>query len=239
LAGAAAAARLGARLRGRRRVLHPVGRTFLGYLDVPGGLHTGVPLLDQPGRYRATARLSKGAPTPRGWPDVLGLAVRVHDVAGRPVDLLMSSSTRLPVLRQVFLPRRRIAGPYTSLAGYRTPQGRRYLGAWSPSGASLGTRLDEVAHAMWLGDATYVLAVASRGGRWQRWGELRLEEALPPAADAALAFDPAGNDLPELRATGLLQQLRRATYRGSQRGRDAVAPRADVPAFPGSDYSAL
>jgi hypothetical protein len=232
---------LGARLRGGRRMLHPAGRSYRGSLEVVGGLASGVPLLDEPGRYRATVRLSKGAPTPRGWPDVLGLAVRVHDVDGRDVDLLLSSSTRLPLLRQVFLPRRRIAGPYSSLAGYETPRGRRYLAAWGPAGAGLGTRLDDVASAMWLGDARFVLAVATRSGRWHRWGELRLEEPLSPRDDADLAFDPAGNDLPELRAAGLLQLVRGATYRGSQRGRN-VTPRAHAPAVPtapGSDYSAL
>ena len=68
----------------------------------PGrGLRTGARLLDGSGRYRVTVRVSKATPTPRGWPDVFGLAIRW---AG--VDLLLSSSNRRPLLRHLFLPRR-------------------------------------------------------------------------------------------------------------------------------------
>ena len=56
------------RLR-RGRLLHPAGRSFTGEVHFWGtpGPPTGVALLDDPGRYRATVRLSKGTPTPGGW----------------------------------------------------------------------------------------------------------------------------------------------------------------------------
>lgn len=227
--------RLLARLRGGRRVLHPAGRSFTGELEISGGTDTGVPLLDEPGRYPATVRLSKATPTPGGWPDVFGLAVRVHDLPDGPFDLLMSSSTGLPVLRHVFLPRGGFAGPYSSLVGYRTPRGRVTFGARAAGGAWLGSKPADLDDAVSRGAVRFTLATATGRG-WARFGRLTLEQRLDDRADAELAFDPAGHDLPELRLTGPLRWARAATYRGSQRGR-ATHPRANVGALRGSDYS--
>ncbi|GIJ48935.1 hypothetical protein Val02_58210 [Virgisporangium aliadipatigenens] len=196
-----------ARLR-HARVMHPRGRSFSGELAVRRPeVPFGAGLLDRPARYRATVRLSKGTPTPRGWPDVLGLAVRVHTRRG-PRDLLLSSSGARPLLRHLFLPRRRVNGFYGSLAGYRTRRhGRLFLGA-----------------ALDTGRREAILMAATRFGRWRPFARLRVGRGLSRRFDTRLAFDPIGNTAPDLRPVGVIQRLRGPVYRGSQRGRKHRLP---------------
>ncbi|WP_320067650.1 phosphodiesterase [Micromonospora sp. RTGN7] len=211
-----------ARLRGAR-LLHPAGRTFAGGVTIWGtpGPPTGVALLDSPGRFPATVRFSKGMPTPASWPDVLGLAVRLHRGDGeRPFDLLVSSSAAAPLLRHLPLPRRRFAGTYSSIMSYRTGHRRLWFAALAaPGSPDLGRSLAEVAEA--TADAPWlVLAVASAVGRWRPFGQVTIGRR-DAREDAALAFDPVGNLPAELRAVGPLARLRDASYRGSRRARGA------------------
>ncbi|MDG4805097.1 phosphodiesterase [Micromonospora sp. WMMD980] len=216
-----------ARLR-HARLLHPAGRVFAADVLVwcTPGPPTGVPLLDDPGRWPGTVRLSKGTPTPAGWPDVLGLAIRLHRDPEPPVDLLVSSSGAAPVLRNLPLPRRRFTGTYTSIMSFRAGTRRLFLAALAdPDSPDLGRTLTE-ADAAVAGDAPrLVLAVASAAGPWRTFGEVRLNGRRGAREDAALAFDPIGNVPPGLRLAGPLARLRDAGYRGSRRGRgEAVSP---------------
>ncbi|SCG65036.1 phosphodiesterase [Micromonospora halophytica] len=220
-AGAAALTRL----RGGRRLLHPAGRSFAAEVMIWGtpGPPTGVPLLDAPGRYRATARLSKGVPTPGNWPDVLGLAVRLHRAEGCPFDLLVSSAGAAPVLRNLPLPRRRFTGTYSTIMSYRVGARRLWLAALAdPDSVDLGRSLGEVAAAARAADAPrLVLAVASAVGPWRPFGQVAIGDQLDVRTDAALAFDPVGNLPPGLRVAGPLAWLREQTYAGSRRARGA------------------
>ncbi|WFE46773.1 phosphodiesterase [Verrucosispora sp. WMMD1129] len=219
------AARALARLR-RGRMLHPAGRSFAGEVLVWGtaGPPTGVRLLDRPGHYPATVRLSKGTPTPDAWPDVLGLAVRIHHQAGRPFDLLVSSSAAAPVLRHLPLPRRRFTGTYSSVMSYRAGRRRLWLAALAdPESPDLGHDLSGLSTAVAAGRPGLVLAVASAVGPWRPFGQVTIGDQLGAREDAALAFDPVGNLPEELRLTGPLAWLRQHTYRGSRRGRGASA----------------
>jgi hypothetical protein len=226
------------RLRRGGRLLHPAGRTFAGEVTIWGtaGPPTGLPLLDEPGRYAATVRLSKGTPTPAGWPDVLGLAVRLHGAGERPFDLLVSSSGAAPVLRNLPLPRRRFAGTYSSIMSYRLGPRRVWFAALAdPDSPDLGRSLAAVARAAAPGAAhggpppadapRLVLAVASAVGPWRPFGQVALGAECPGQRDAALAFDPVGNLPAGLRAVGPLARLRDATYRGSRRTRRASPAR--------------
>ncbi|MER7458416.1 phosphodiesterase [Micromonospora sp. NPDC126480] len=218
------------RLR-RARLLHPLGRSFAGEVTVWGrpGPPTGVPLIDRPGRYRATVRLSKGVPTPGGWPDVLGLAVRVHLDAGHPFDLLVSSAGSPPVLRHLPLPRRRFAGTYSTIMSYRAGRRRLFLAALAdPESVDLGSSLADVAAAARADAPRLVLAVASAAGPWRPFGQVSVGPQLSAREDARLAFDPIGNLPPGLRAAGPLAWLREHTYRASQRTRGATPERASV-----------
>ncbi|MEV4714453.1 phosphodiesterase [Micromonospora sp. NPDC049374] len=219
------AARALARLR-RGRMLHPAGRSFAGEVLVWGtsGPPTGVRLLDRPGHYPAIVRLSKGTPTPDAWPDVLGLAVRIHRQAGRPFDLLVSSSAAAPVLRHLPLPRRRFTGTYSSIMSYRTGRRRLCLAALAdPESPDLGHDLAGLSTAVAAGRPGLVLAVASAAGPWRPFGQVTIGDQLSARDDAALAFDPVGNIPEELRLAGPLAWLRQHTYRGSRRGRGATA----------------
>ncbi|MFC4019440.1 phosphodiesterase [Micromonospora sp. GCM10011542] len=218
-----------ARLR-RGRLLHPAGRSFTGEVLIWGtpGPPTGVHLLDGPGRYRATVRLSKGTPTPGGWPDVLGLALRMHTEVGRPFDLLVSSSGAAPLLRNVPLPRRRFTGTYSTIMSYRVGRRRLWLAALpDPDSVDLGRGLAELAAATRAEAPRMVIAVASAVGPWRPVGQVSIGDQLSAREDAALAFDPVGNLPAELRAAGPLTWLRDQTYRGSRRARGAtVSPAA-------------
>ncbi|MFG2168538.1 phosphodiesterase [Micromonospora chersina] len=206
------------------RLLHPAGRTFSAEVLIWGtpGPPTGVPLLDLPGRWPATVRLSKGVPTPGSWPDVLGVGIRLHRDPEPPVDLLASSSGAAPVLRHLPLPRRGFTGTYTSIMSFRAGRRRLYLAVLAdPDSPELGRGLAELPAAGGDDGPRLVLAVASAVGPWRPFGEVRLDGRRGAREDAALAFDPIGNVPPGLRAAGPLAWLRETTYRGSRRGRDA------------------
>ncbi|WBB66798.1 phosphodiesterase [Micromonospora sp. WMMD812] len=211
------------RLRGAR-LLHPAGRSFAGEVTVWGtpGPPTGVALIDEPGRYPATVRLSKGIPTPGSWPDVLGLAMRVHVDDERPFDLLVSSSGAAPVLRALPLPRRHFAGTYSTIMPLRIRRRRVWLAALAdPDSADLGRSLAEVAAATRADEPRLVLAVASGVGPWRPFGQVSIGTQLSARQDATLAFDPIGNLPAGLSAAGPMTWLRAQAYRGSREARGA------------------
>ncbi|NES16806.1 phosphodiesterase [Micromonospora sp. PPF5-17] len=223
-----AAERVAAALARRRhaRLLHPAGRPFAAEVMIWGtpGPPTGVPLLDLPARWPATVRLSKGVPTPVGWPDVLGVAVRLHRDPEPPVDLLVSSSGAAPVLRNLPLPRRRFTGTYTSIMPFRAGARRWFLAALAdPDSPDLGRSLAEATAAVAGDEPRLVLAVASTVGPWRPFGQVSLRTPRGAREDAALAFDPVGNVPPGLRLAGPLAWLRETSYRGSRRARGAGA----------------
>ncbi len=212
--------------RRRARLLHPAGRTFTAEVTIWGtpGPPTGVPLFDRPERWPATVRLSKGVPTPNSWPDLLGLAVRLHRDPEPPVDLLATSSAAAPVLRNLPVPRRRFTGTYSSIMPFQAGGRRLFVAALAdPDSPDLGRSLAEASAAVDAGAPRLVLAVASAVGPWRRIGEVRLVGRQGTREDAALAFDPVGNTPPGLRMQGPLAWLRDATYRGSRRARGASA----------------
>lgn len=222
LPGIGRAGRL-ARWRGGR-LLHPRGISFTGRIDVWGW--PGVRLLGAPGRHPVTVRFSRGTPTPAGWPDLLGLAVRLHGPAG-PFDLLLSTTAGPPLLRHVPVPRRDFAGPYGSLVGYRVDGRRVYVLARAPR--PLGRGLAEVAAVAARDGVRLELLAAGAAGGWSAFGRVAVGERLPAEVDAALAFDPDGARGSPLRPRGLIQRLRRATYPFSQRIRGAARDQADLP----------
>ncbi|HEX5741776.1 MAG TPA: phosphodiesterase [Pilimelia sp.] len=207
-----------ARVR-RARAVHARGRTF--HATVRGaGPGRGIPPLDTAQPRRALVRFSRGAGLPDGWPDVLGLAVRVFDAGGCgvDVDLLFSTASTGPVGRHVPLPAWDLAGPYTTIAGYDTAHGRRQLAVRAdPEGTPPGRRLSGLRPG-----AVFQFATAAPLGRWRAAGRLVVGAPVPADVDAALAFDPTLHDLPDLRAAGYLQRLRRAAYRGSRRSRGGL-----------------
>jgi len=205
-----------ARWRGGR-LLHPRGLSFTGRAELWGPL--AARMVGGTDRYDATVRFSRGTPTPDGWPDLLGVAVRLHGTAG-PFDLLLSGTSQRPVLRHLPAPRHDFAGPYGSLLAYRFDGRRVYVVARSEQ--PLGRTLDEVAEAAGRYAVRLTLLAAGVTGPWRPFGRVVLGTRLPAEVDAALAFDPDGRRGDDLRPRGLLQRLRRASYAASQRDRAAA-----------------
>jgi hypothetical protein len=207
IVGAAALTALGVRVvRSRhQRFLHPDGRSFAGELTTADGE-----------RHSATVRLSKGAGTGPGRPDVLGLAIRVH--RREPADLLLSTSGTGPLTRHIPALRRSFDTVYGSILPYRTASGHKVylLAEPDPDGPSLGDSLESVSEAAAAG-ATILLSAL--GG--QPVGRVVFGALLPPEVDAALAFDPIRNAPPELHPTGAIHGSRAFAYRLSQRWRRA------------------
>lgn len=185
--------RLLARLR-HAPAVHPRG------VRMTGELHGTAPF---PASATVTARLSKGAGTGRGWPDVLGIALRIPTESGE-WDLLMSTTG---------------TGRFTRLVP-------TFTRGWR--GARLGTLLPyRYRGALW-----WLMAVPGEGepptrftihaaGTDAEWREVA-EVVLRPEHDdrGTVAFDPMLNRPPELQlAPRWLATLREQAYAGSRRGR--------------------
>jgi hypothetical protein len=217
LAGAALAGALAVRVaRSRhRRLLHPDGRSFTGELEIWGpDRPIGSALVDRPARYPVTVRISKGAGTRPGRPDVLGVAVRLMETA----DLLLSTMGNGRVLRHLPMPRRSFDTRYGTILAYRTGAGSKvYLTAEpDPAGPPLGHTLESVTAAAREG-ARLLLGVAGAGVV----GRVTFGAQLPAAVDAALAFNPIRNAPADLYPTGLIHRSRALAYPLSQRWRGA------------------
>jgi hypothetical protein len=215
--GVAALARWGAARRGKR-LLHPAGATFEATLTVREGLSYGVPLLDEPGEYRALVRLSKATATPAGWLDVLGLAVRVLDAGGpgAPLDVALSSTGRAVVLRHLLVPRRDFATTtFTSLLPYRVGGRNRYVAA-VPAGIRPGvvTDLASVPAAVAARRFVWSVLVADLTGPWQPVATLEVGRQ----SDEDPRFNVVDHVVPGFAPAGWLNRLRGPAYRGSQRG---------------------
>jgi hypothetical protein len=206
-----------------RRFMHPDGRSFTGELVVTGVRHTGASLIDRPGRYPVTLRISKGVGTRAGRADVLGLALRVDGY-----DLLFSTAGRGSLGRHVPVPRRAFDTFYGSILPYRTGTGRKlYLSAEpDPDGRPWGRTLESVVTAA-EGDGARLILSADGAP----FGTVRFGTVLPAEVDAALAFDPIRNTTADLHPTGEVHAVRAFAYRLSQRWRGAVPAAASPDAI--------
>lgn len=179
----------------RQRPLHPWGVTVRAAVVADEGDDT-LPA----GRTEAVGRVSLGAGMPRGWPDVVGIALRWYDGDGRPQDVLLSSAGPGPVSRFVPLPRRRILGWFSTVMPLRTPSGPALL-ALRPAGAAPagGVLLD-------------VLRASPRGP-WRRVGGVEL---LGPVSQH-LRFDPTSHAPHGLETYGWEDGLRSLAYAAARR----------------------
>ncbi|GAA2489029.1 phosphodiesterase [Streptomyces gobitricini] len=237
--------------------LHPRGLVCEGTLDVPGtgdgGVPWGVPFLDRAGEYRVSVRWSRAAGLPAGWPDGLGLALRVEDAGGpgTPLDLLLTSSGTGRLGRHVPLPRRdALAGPYSTLLAYRVGGRERVImadpaGALRPgvtpgagAGPGAGHRRvpgdpDALRAALDRGPVRFELCAAAPDEPWRAFATLTVRTPRPHGEGAAHAYDPYLHGLPGLRPTHRLHDLRAAAYSGSRHGRGAVLKDPHDPPRPG------
>ena len=175
------------------RAFHPRGLLLTGELTGSDPFPRGAEVV---------VRLSKGAGTGPGKPDVLGLALRVPTPSG-DWDLLLSSTGK----------------------GARTRMLPKFVRRWGDA------RLGTLAPYRYRGELLWFMAVPGEGeppgrftlhasGKDARWRQVA-ELTLRPREDARpVAFDPVLNLPPELElAPRWLATVRREAYEGSRRGR--------------------
>jgi hypothetical protein len=204
-----------------KRAFHPHGLVFEAtFAPYPRSTPTGVAILDG-GERQALVRCSRALGLPEPAPDILGFTIRFPDAygAGRHQDLLTVTSVDAPVAHHALVPATGFFNrPYSTLLAYRLPQGIRLFGVLpAGSGPPIGPRLEQVAEAARRGTATFELATASLGGRFEAVGTIRLGDQLPPERGEQLRFNP-WNCGDAMRPTGPLMGLRAPAYRGSQEG---------------------
>ena len=216
--GAATAERVFEWLSARRgsRIFHPQGMAYRGVVRVDDGVE-GVPLLAAGSAHDVVVRFSRGLGLPRGWPEFLGLALRIGDEQ----DVLLASSSPSPLVRMVPLPARSFFGTtLSSLLPFDAGPRVVFVGAVA-HGAPTGDddQLTELENSP--GPVTATLALAELGGRWRPFGTLEVGEQLSDAESRALRFDAwrcGGGLVPH----GWINRLRAPAYGGSRRGRPSA-----------------
>jgi hypothetical protein len=217
-----------ARWRGAR-AFHPRGALFAARVELDRDSPTTAALGGVAG-HPALVRASKGAGTPGALPDVLGLAVRLTDLPGGPVDLLFTTVGRRRATGALLAP---AAGwcprPFSMLLPYRADGVRVTLGlrAARPDrarGADPQVARDTVRD----GPLVFVLAEKRARTPWTPIGRVLLDVPMPdgavddgPAGTDPVTFDPVVNAHPRLRPVRPLAAVRAAAYTGSRRGRGA------------------
>jgi hypothetical protein len=186
------------------RALHPNGQTFAAVVTFPRPV-PGVPALSRPRQVDGILRLSRAIGLRRELPDILGFALRLHDLhgAGRPQDLLLASSPP-PPLHTVLLPRWSFAGAwFTGLLPYRVGATRSLL----------------VAHT--TGPGRFALGAADRfHSTIEPLATVEAIARLDPAPAEASSFDPILHADPTFRQdAGPLDDFRKRAYRASRRER--------------------
>jgi hypothetical protein len=219
-AGRLVAVPLGALARRRRgKPMHPRGAVFDGVLERRGSApEWGVPWLDGVASEPVLVRFSRGAGLPRPVPDLLGLAVRVPHPE-EPVDVLVTSTGRGPLLRWVPLPRRDAAVPYTSIMGYRSDAGTLRIAAL-PEFRPAPSEPAALAAAVRRGRLAFTLAAARGAQPWRPFGRLTLTAPREPL-DPDVRFDAVQHPPPGLAADGAMARFRAPAYARARAARTA------------------
>lgn len=188
---------------------HPRGELFDARVSLTERASATATALGGTGERPALVRLSKGAGTPGGFPDLLGVAVRT-EVGGHVVDVLFTSGNRILVPSAGWARR-----PYTTLLPY-TAGGSRVVLGLEPEDPEEAAHADPAAAVTPL---AFTLTERERGSPRRPIGRLVVEA---PHGDDAIAFDPVLNSHPELKPARPLRRLRAWAYTGSRRGRGAT-----------------
>jgi hypothetical protein len=181
------------------------------------------PLLDRPGLYDITVRVSRAAGLPDPLPDLLGLAIKIPAAngPGRDQDLLLFSSASGPLARQTAVPATSfLARRYSSISPYLVGGRPVMFGAVASRRVVYdgGTALAELDVAAVTGNLTFDLQVATLVGRWRSVGLIRVGTGVPDAEADGLRFNP-WNTGPAILPFGIADAVRRSVYLAAQKRR--------------------
>ncbi|MCM6762707.1 hypothetical protein NB037_09795 [Rathayibacter sp. ZW T2_19] len=195
VAGAVLGVAVGLVHRVRRRPLHPAGVALTGTIrPLDPREASGPAWLDGvTGPMQVRARLSRGAGLPALLPDVLGVALQLHDgdATGRQIHLLFSSTGRSPVGRFLLLPRRRASGAFLStLMPFRSEHGPVLLAVEASSSPELPADLVEAARVLESESWRLRLLQAAPRGAWRPVADVVLGRAPHDPVDSARRSDP-------------------------------------------------
>lgn len=204
--GAALAATVQALAAARNvpKPLHPRGRYSHGRLTRFGSSdQSGAAWLDGKGSSPVVVRHSGAIGFPLGWPDIQGIAVRVHEDDNEG-DLLFATTGLGAVSRYVLTGASTIDGrPYTTLLPYRGSNGAVVLALRPDTPTSM------------------TLLWAHGSGRWHTFGMLELTETYD---GPAISFDPMLATLPGLVPYAWVRALRAPSYRVARAHRGQSLP---------------
>jgi hypothetical protein len=200
------------------RPIHPSGVALAGTIErLPGSPGSGILWVDSPGVDRVSARLSRSVGTPPGWPDIIGLALRISTESG-PADVLLASTPMSWPGRLLLTAHRDAASSkLTSLMPYKGARGPVLLAASTDRpGPGLPAAPDAFRRALGTGTWTLGLYHARPAGHWTRFGTLAL--ALDPGkADTPTRFDPLAHPLPGAGTYRWTALLREPSYAAARR----------------------
>jgi hypothetical protein len=200
------------------RPIHPAGVALTGTVERrPGSVGSGIPWIDSAGIQMVSGRLSRSLGMPPGWPDILGLALRITTETG-PADVLLASTPMSWPGRLVLTAHRYASNSrLTSLMPYKGPKGPVLLAARPENtGKGLPATPDAFRRALATGTWTLGLYHARPTGRWIRFGTLVLT-LDPGKSDLSTRFDPLMHPLPGARTYKWAGRLRKPSYEVARR----------------------
>jgi hypothetical protein len=196
------------------RPIHPQGVSLIGSLErLPTAVPSGISWIDTPGTCAVRARMSRAAGLPAGWPDVLGLALRITSDSGFS-DVLFSSTGLSRPGRFLLVPRISVSSAALStLMPYKGGRGPVLLAARTLGPVATGLPSAPAALRRALAGRTWTLALyyCRPWGKWTRFGTLSLD-LDPVRADTGIRFDPVLHPLPGAGIYGWIRQLREPSY---------------------------
>ena len=199
------------------RPIHPTGVALIGAIEKPsGGAGSGILWIDSPGNDTVHARLSRSLGMPSGWPDILGLALRINTEAG-PADVLLASTGQSWPGRLMLTAHRYASNStLTSLMPYKGSTGPVLLAARPEhTGKRLPATPESFRQALTTDAWTLGLYHARPTGRWIRFGTLEL--TLDPVdADTKTRYDPILRRLPGAGTYGWTGRLRQPSYEAAR-----------------------
>ncbi|MCD1144315.1 hypothetical protein LQU92_03540 [Kocuria sp. LUK] len=194
------------------RPIHTEGVGLEGTLLRTGGA-SGIRWIDEPGQDPVRARFSRSFGFPHGWPDILGLALRVPGAEpGDRADVLLATAGEGRLSRFVPTFHRRVPeSAFASFMPYRGDRGPVLVAARpEPREQPLATSPDRFRQSLAGNPWVLDLLWATPTGPWQRFGTLELRPGAPFGPDER--FDPLLNVPVGARNYGWTHRLREPSY---------------------------